>query len=236
MPGTTVAAAAPGHENDRPALAWCHTSGGSGAGPVAHSYGYDGDSRPVSQTLANYTAPGSSTPANSLSTTAYDGDGLVTSVTDGLSYTTHYTYDQLGDQVTAKAPDNSVTTTAYDADGEPLSVTGPTGAVSQATYDYLGRPVTSTQIERYTGAGTTPYTANYTYGDGNGAGGGGGWLSKVTTPAGVSTQFSYASVCHASRQPGRQTRPRPAIPRHRPGRPGRLWRPGGPGERAGTGA
>ncbi len=154
------------------------------------SYGYDGDGRQVSRTLPAYTPPGGSqlTP---IDTTAYDGDGRTTATTDGLNYTTHYTYDQLGDQVTETDPDNSVTTTAYDNDGEPLSVTSPTGAVSQTTYDYLGRQQTSTQIERYTGSGTTAYTAHYSYGDTDGAGGGGGWLSQVTSPDGVSTSYTY---------------------------------------------
>jgi large repetitive protein len=159
-------------------------------GNITH-YGFDADSQPVSTTLPGYTPPGSSTPVTPVRKTAYDGDGLVTSTTDGLNYTTYYTYDQLGDQVTEKAPDNSVTTTAYDADGEPLSVTGPTGAVTGATYDYLGRLHTSTQVERYSGSGTAGYTTQYAYGDTNGLGGGGGWLSQVTSPDGVITKYGY---------------------------------------------
>ena len=93
-----------------------------------------------------------------IDTTGYDGDGNVTSASDGIGNTTTYGYDQLGDQVTATAPDNSVTTTAYDADRQPLSVTGPTGAQTQTTWDYLGRKATSTQIERDTGSGTAAYT------------------------------------------------------------------------------
>ena len=97
-------------------------------------------------------------PVTAVETTGYDGDGNVTSASDGIGNTTKYAYDQLGDQVTATAPDNSVTTTAYDADRQPLSVTGPTGAQTQTTWDYLGRKATSTQIERDSGAGTAAYT------------------------------------------------------------------------------
>jgi RHS repeat-associated protein len=147
--------------------------------------GYDADSRQVSKTLPAYTPPGGS-PITSVSTTVYDGDGLVTSATDGLGNVTRYGYDQLGDQVTETAPDGSVTTTAYDTDGEPLSVTGPTGAQTQATYDYLGRKLTATQVERYTGSGTAAYTTSYFYNDPDDP-----WLSQVTSPDGVSTQYSY---------------------------------------------
>ncbi|HEY7811741.1 MAG TPA: LamG-like jellyroll fold domain-containing protein, partial [Nakamurella sp.] len=147
--------------------------------------GYDADGRPVSQTLPPYTPPGGS-PITAVSTTVYDGDGLVTSETDGLGNITRYGYDQLGDQVTATAPDNSVTTTAYDNKGEPLSVTGPTGAQTQVTWDYVGRKLTATQLERYTGSGTAAYTTNYTYDDNAG-----GFLSQVASPDGVTTAYSY---------------------------------------------
>jgi YD repeat-containing protein len=148
--------------------------------------GYDADGRQVSQTLPPYTPPGGS-PGTAVDTTAYDGDGLVTSATDGLNNTTRYGYDQLGDQVTVTAPDNSVTTTAYDADSEPRSVTSPTGGVSQKTYDYLGRPLTATDIERSTGSGTAVYTTGYTYNDATG----GGFLSGKTSPDNVSTSYTY---------------------------------------------
>jgi RHS repeat-associated protein len=152
---------------------------------------YDADGQPVSRTLPPYTPPGGSSPVTATATTAYDADGRVTSVSDGLNNTTRYGYDQLGDKVTVTAPDNSVTTTAYDAEGEPLSVTGPTGAVTDFTYDYLGRRATSTQVERYAGSGTAAYTTTYAYGDASGAAGGGGWLAQQTSPAGVSTRYSY---------------------------------------------
>ena len=147
--------------------------------------GYDADGRPVAQTLPPYTPPGGS-PITAVSTTVYDGNGLVTSETDALGNITRYGYDQLGDQVTATAPDNSVTTTAYDAKGEPLSVTGPTGAQAQATWDYVGRKLTATQLERYTGSGTAPYTTSYTYDDNAG-----GFLSQVASPDGVTAAYSY---------------------------------------------
>jgi RHS repeat-associated protein len=150
------------------------------------TYGYDADGQQVSRTLPPYTPPDGSSAITAVDTTAYDGDGQVTSTTDALDNTTKYGYDQLGDRVTVTAPDGSVTTTAYDADGEPLSVTGPTGAQTQSTWDYMGRQLTSTQVERSTGSGTVPYTADSSYDDADG-----GWLSEETSPDGVSTQYSY---------------------------------------------
>jgi YD repeat-containing protein len=146
-------------------------------------YAYDADGQQVSTTLPPYTPPGGS-PVTAVDTTAYDADGRVTSVTDGLSNTTRYGYDQLGDQVKETAPDGSVTTAAYDTENEPLSVTGPTGAVTDSTYDYMGRRVTSTRVERDTSAGTAAYTTTYAYGDTGGDEAGGGWLLKQASPAG----------------------------------------------------
>ena len=157
------------------------------------SYGYDADGRQVSRTLPAYTPPGGSQ-VTPIDTTAYDGNGRVTSTTDGLGNTTHYAYDQLGNRVTETAPDSSVTATVYDADGEALSVTGPTGSQAQSTYDFLGRVVTSTQVERYSGSGTAAYTTGYFYGDSGGPGAGGGWLSRVASPDGVSTSYAYDAV------------------------------------------
>jgi YD repeat-containing protein len=148
------------------------------------THGYDADSRQASETLPAYTPPGGSSAITPVDATAYDGDGNVTSTTDGLNYTTRYTYDQLGHQVTKTAPDNSVTATAYDADGEPSSVTDPTGAVTDSTYDFMGRVETSTQVERYSGGGTVPYITNYSYSAG-------GWLSQETSPDLVTTKYSY---------------------------------------------
>ncbi len=150
---------------------------------------YDADGRQTSQTLPSYTQPGTSTVISSVTTTVYDGDGLVTSVTDGNNNTTKFGYDQLGNQVTDTAPDNSVTTTSYDTDGEPLSVTGPTGAQTDTTWDYMGRKLTSTQVERYTGSGTASYTTSYAYNDNAG-----GWLSQETSPDGVTTKYAYNTM------------------------------------------
>ncbi|HEX6967281.1 MAG TPA: hypothetical protein VF174_00410, partial [Micromonosporaceae bacterium] len=71
------------------------------------TYAFDGDGRRVSQTLPPYTPPGGP-PITAVGTTVYDGDGLVTSTTDGRNNTTRYGYDQLGDRVTVTAPDTSV--------------------------------------------------------------------------------------------------------------------------------
>ena len=192
------------------------------------TYGYDADGRQVSKTLPPYTPPGGS-PVTADDTTGYDGDGNVTSASDGIGNTTKYGYDQLGDQVTATAPDSSVTTTAYDADRQPLSVTGPTGAQTQTTWDYLGRKATSTQIERDTGSGTAAYTTSYAYDDSST---GGGFLSQVTSPDGVTAQYAYdaAGDGHGGHRRGRE-RHRLLLRRAGPAGCGHLPRRHLPGDR-----
>ena len=156
------------------------------------TYGFDGDGRRVTQTLPTYI-PADGRPAitNATSVTAYDGDGLVTSVTDPLTNKTKYDYDQLGDQVLVTAPDNSTTATAYDDNREPVQVTGPTGAVTDTSYDYMGRKSTSTQVERNTGAGTAQYTTTYSYGDDGGPDAGGGQLTHQASNDGVTQDIAY---------------------------------------------
>ena len=146
------------------------------------TYGYDADGRQVSETLPPYTPPGGSSAITAVDTTAYDGDGNVTSATDGLDNTTTYGYDQQGNQVTVTDPDHSVTTTAYDTDGEPLSVTDPTGAVTDV---HLRLPGPAGDLDadravlRRPGPRPTPPATPTT------TRAGGGWLSQETTPDGV---------------------------------------------------
>lgn len=156
------------------------------------TYGFDGDGRPVTQALPGYTpADGSPAIASATEVTAYDGDGLVTSVTDALANKTKYDYDQLGDQVLVTAPDGSTTATAYDDNREPVQVTGPTGAVTDTSYDFMGRKSTSTQVERDTGAGTAEYTTTYSYGDDGGPDAGGGQLTHQASNDGVTQDIAY---------------------------------------------
>jgi RHS repeat-associated protein len=148
------------------------------------NYGYDADGQEVSQTLPPYTPPGSSTPITAIDTKTYDHVGQLSSETDALGKETSYAYDQLGDLTSETDPDGGVTSYTYDSDSEQLSQTSPTGAQTQKTYDFLGRDSTSTQVERYTGSGTTPYTTHFTYGTN-------GWLATSQTPGGAVTSRLY---------------------------------------------
>ncbi len=143
---------------------------------------YDADGRPVSVTQPPYTPPGSSTPINAVTSTAYNSLGEMTSQTSPLGGKTSYTYDQLGDTTAVTAPNGGVTSYTYDTNADQLSETGPTGAVTDATWDFMGRQLTSTQMERYPSAAA--YTAQYAYGTG-------GWLSSQTSPDGVQTSYAY---------------------------------------------
>jgi RHS repeat-associated protein len=149
------------------------------------AYAYDGDGQQVSVTSPSYTPPGSGTPVNPTSTTAYDSMGQVISETDPLGNTTTYGYDQLGDQASETGPGTGETTYTYDPAGEQTSVTGPTGAQTQATYNSLGEMVTTTDLVRQdtSAADTTTY----------GYDGAGNQVSQ-TSPAGVVTKAAYNAV------------------------------------------
>jgi RHS repeat-associated protein len=149
---------------------------------------YDAEGRAVSQTLPNYTPPGSSTPITARTIRAYDSVGNLTLVTDPLSNKTGYLYDQLGDVAQVTAPDGGVTHYSYDNNGERLSTTDAAGAQTQATYDFLGRQLTSTVLDRYPSPTTSTATNSYAASTANP---GGAWLASTSLPSGVVTSYGY---------------------------------------------
>jgi RHS repeat-associated protein len=156
--------------------------------------GYDSDSRPTAVTLASYTAPGSTTPITSTTSTTYTPLGQPKTVTDPLNNLTTYAYDQLGDLATRTDPPingnptGGIWHSTYDTNGELASATDPTGAQTQTTYDYLGRPATGTQLVRQpAGAATLVDTGIYGYdNEGN--------LNSITSPDHVHTTATYDNV------------------------------------------
>jgi YD repeat-containing protein len=149
---------------------------------------YDAEGNEVSQTLPNYTPPGSSTPISATTVWTYDKEGQLLTEQDPLGHTTSYTYDQMGDVATETAPDGGVTHNTYDLDGEQLSITDADGAQRQATYDFLGRKITDTTLERYPTAQTLTTTYSYAASLNNP---GGGNLASVTTPDGATSHYTY---------------------------------------------
>jgi len=82
----------------------------------------------------------------------YSNDGLLQSVTEPLSRTTTFSYDQAGRTLSVTAPDpdlggpqqSSTVTYVYDALGNVLQTTDSLGDSSSVTYDARFRPVVST--------------------------------------------------------------------------------------------
>ena len=118
------------------------------AAPVTN-YGYDGDGRQVTTT----------NPDSKTTTTAFNGDNQVTSVTDAAGNVTTYARDHDG-RVTSETDANSQTASeTYNADGQITSQTDKDGRVINYAYDHDGR---MTQ-EQWMSGGTAIYTANWAY-------------------------------------------------------------------------
>jgi RHS repeat-associated protein len=118
--------------------------------------------RPV--TVYGYDTFGDQTqvkdPDDNVTTTAYDGDGRVTSVAQpsytppgsstAITATTKYAYDGNGNEISVTDPEGNVTSYAHDALGDVISVTDPllTGqsapGVSSYTYDSDGEQLSAT--------------------------------------------------------------------------------------------
>ncbi|MEU8240978.1 LamG-like jellyroll fold domain-containing protein [Actinoplanes missouriensis] len=145
---------------------------------------YDANGREIGTIYPAYTPPGSSTPLTPQDTVSYDSIGQVTKVTDPLGAETSFTYDMLGRVTKQTNPDGGAVRYTYDLAGDVLSVTDPLGAKQTATYDYLGRQLTGTEIVRQTSAN---HTTAFTYGAG-------GWLTKVTSPDGVTGGYTYNAI------------------------------------------
>jgi RHS repeat-associated protein len=74
----------------------------------------------------------------------YDGEGHVTSVTDGLNKVTTMEYDALGRLAKSTNALNGVTQYAYDVADNLIKVTDPRGLVTSYTYDGFGQLWTQT--------------------------------------------------------------------------------------------
>jgi RHS repeat-associated protein len=80
---------------------------------------------------------------------SYDGNGNITSMTDGLGQTTYYDYDQQNRLYKVTAPDGGQTVIAHNAEGRLGTVTDPRGLVT--TYNYNAFGDVMTQINQDTG-------------------------------------------------------------------------------------
>jgi RHS repeat-associated protein len=153
---------------------------------------FDKLGRTIRAESPEYTKPGASTAARSVTLTEYTALGDVRKVTNPRGAVTEFSYDQQRRLLATYQSDASVAGRtsgswlySYTRAGERLSVTDPTGARVETTYDDLGRPVTSTQLERY----PTPsaFTSKMTYDDAS-------RLTTVTSPSNEVTTFGYDTL------------------------------------------
>lgn len=125
-------------------------------GGLVVSNTYDAIGRSIRRTYLNdstfetwtYVYDGVSTHTNRLgygTTNAYNTDGLLTSVTDARSNTTHYTYDQLGRRVASENALGQTTTRTFDPSGRVTSITDDDGLVVTNTYNANGQWIRSVQ-------------------------------------------------------------------------------------------
>lgn len=165
------------------------------------SYSYDVSDRPTTETI---DLGGSSM----VTTTQYDQRGNVTGIVDPLgnvsgatpaNYTTNYSYDELGRQVTTTMPpvasevngaapvtQRPQTTNGYDSFNELVETKNPTGDIATTGYDLVGNVVKRT-LPSYTAPGSATAilptsTASY---DGDGR-----MISSVDT-RGFTTRYGY---------------------------------------------
>jgi RHS repeat-associated protein len=119
------------------------TLDGNGSQVATTTYTYDTDGDMLAQTAPDGNLAGANA-ADYTTTTAYNADGLETSVTQGGSggtvppRTTRYGYDPDGNQTTAEDARGYTTTTTYNADDEPTMVTDPDGNSTLTCYDGNG--------------------------------------------------------------------------------------------------
>ncbi len=116
----------------------------------------------------SYRVEADGTTLDTITTSAYDSQGRLTSTTDADGVVTSYTYDSQGNLASETQPPNndagtpSVTTYTYDAAGRSLAVTDPMAGVSSTTYDPVGRVLTKTQPAPAPGS-ALDFTTHYSY-------------------------------------------------------------------------
>ncbi|MEU6642709.1 LamG-like jellyroll fold domain-containing protein [Saccharomonospora sp. NPDC046836] len=146
-----------------------------------------------------------------------DQAGLVTSTVDPrgtatgadpAAYTTHYTYDALGQQAVVTAPPvaaetngqpaetvSPVTTTGFNTFGETVDLRDPRGNLTHTTYDLAGRP-TELRLPDYTPPGATdpiPAVAKTDYDPA-------GRVVSATDALGNTTTYGYDELGNQRRQ------------------------------------
>jgi RHS repeat-associated protein len=157
--------------------------------------------------------PGVTTDTSPVSTFTYGAHGLVATATDAegrvknysydpanfnllstiedsgrLNLTTSYTYDTVGNQITATDPKGNTTVKTYDGMRRVVQVTPPapfTANITTTTYDLDGRPL---QVSQATGNSASPWRTTTT------AYNAAGKPIKVTNPDGTTTTTTYDSV------------------------------------------
>ena len=117
---------------------------GNGSELATTTAAYDGDGEPVSATSPDGNLAGANA-GNYTITTAYDSDGLKTSVTQGggtgatvTPRTTSYGYDANGNNTNVTDPQGYTTTVAFNPDDQRTLVTNPDGNSVLTCYDGSG--------------------------------------------------------------------------------------------------
>jgi RHS repeat-associated protein len=109
----------------------------------------------------------------------YDAVGNMVTATDQASHTTQHAFDALNRLYKITDPASGITTTSYDAHDRPLTVTAPSGVVTTYVYDGLGDLIQ----ESNPNTGTTAYSYDST-----------GNMIKRTAATGAVTQYTYDAL------------------------------------------
>jgi len=143
---------------------------------------YDADNELVCQVSAIETTAGVNCPAAGgnrvakTTTTTFDPDGEVLTVTDPNGHTTTYGYDSNGNRTAITDPAGHTTTYTYDLLNRLTGTTSPDGATSTTAYDAAGNVASTTDGNGHTT--TNAYNAL-------------NQLALTTNPLGQTTSYTY---------------------------------------------
>ena len=110
----------------------------------------DGQHHPLLIRLPSTTSRRSSPPTARQRRSHYDANGNMTSETDPLGYTIHFTYNAFGEPLTFVNQIGYTTTYQYDASGNLLKTINPDGTTQHYVYDSLGEVTSSTDANGQT--------------------------------------------------------------------------------------